>query len=83
MHSAHFIMGTLCRSENIQSKFQFFPCASQHESVDCCYDIPDPCLQIFNFCNLQPTVIFQQDGAPPCWGRIVRDYRDATFPIAG
>jgi hypothetical protein len=25
-------------------------------------------------------VIFQQDGAPPHWGRIVRDYLDATFP---
>jgi hypothetical protein len=30
--------------------------------------------------DLQPTVIFQQDGAPPHWGRIVRDYLDATFP---
>jgi hypothetical protein len=43
-------------------------------------DIPDPCLQIFTSCNLQPTVIFQQDGAPPHWGRIVRDCLDATFP---
>jgi hypothetical protein len=25
-------------------------------------------------------VIFQQDGAPPHWGRIVPDYLDATFP---
>jgi hypothetical protein len=32
--------------------------------------------------DLQPTVIFQQDGAPPHWGRIVRDYPDATFPKA-
>jgi hypothetical protein len=31
-------------------------------------------------CNLQPTVIFQQDGDPPHWGRIVRDNLDATFP---
>jgi hypothetical protein len=30
--------------------------------------------------DLQPTVIFQQDGAPSLWGRIVRDYLDATFP---
>jgi hypothetical protein len=29
--------------------------------------------------NLQPTEIFQQYGAPPHWGRIVRDYPDATF----
>jgi hypothetical protein len=29
--------------------------------------------------DLQPTVIFQQDGAPPHWGRIVRNYLDATF----
>jgi hypothetical protein len=29
--------------------------------------------------DLQPTVIFQQDGAPPQWGRILRNYRDATF----
>jgi hypothetical protein len=29
--------------------------------------------------DLQPTVIFQHDGAPPHWGRIVRDYLDATF----
>jgi hypothetical protein len=34
----------LYRTENIQSKFQSFPCASQHVSVDCCDDIPDPCL---------------------------------------
>jgi hypothetical protein len=30
--------------------------------------------------HLQPTAIFQQNGAPPHWGRIVRDYLDATFP---
>jgi hypothetical protein len=30
--------------------------------------------------DLQPMVIFQQDGAPSHWGRIVRDYLDATFP---
>jgi hypothetical protein len=53
--SAHFIVGILCRTENIQSKFQFFPCVSQHASVDCCDDIPDPCLQIFNSCNLGST----------------------------
>jgi hypothetical protein len=45
-------LGTLCRTENIQSKFQLFPCASQHASIDCCVDIPDPRLQIFNSCNL-------------------------------
>jgi hypothetical protein len=65
---------------NIQSKFQFFPCVSQHASIDYCDDIPELCLQVFNSCNLQPTAIFQQDGAPPHWGRIVRDYLDATFP---
>jgi hypothetical protein len=30
--------------------------------------------------DLQPTVIFQQDGAPPHWGRIDCGYLDATFP---
>jgi hypothetical protein len=30
--------------------------------------------------DLQPTVIFRQDGAPPHWGRIVRDCLDVTFP---
>jgi hypothetical protein len=30
--------------------------------------------------DLQPMVIFQQDGAPPHWGRIVREYLDITFP---
>jgi hypothetical protein len=30
--------------------------------------------------DLQPTVIFQQDGAPPHWGRIVRDCLDTIFP---
>jgi hypothetical protein len=30
--------------------------------------------------DLQPMVIFKQDGAPPHWGRIVRVYLDATFP---
>jgi hypothetical protein len=30
--------------------------------------------------DLQRTAIFQQDGAPPHWGRIVRDYLDTTFP---
>jgi hypothetical protein len=80
IHSAHFNVGTLCRTESIQSKLQFFPRASQHASIDCCDDIRNPCLQIFTSCNLQPTVIFQQDGAPPHWGRIVRDCLDATFP---
>ena len=30
--------------------------------------------------DLQPTVIFQQDGAPPHWGLIVRELLDNTFP---
>jgi hypothetical protein len=29
--------------------------------------------------DLQPTIIFQQEGALQHWGRIVRDYLDATF----
>jgi hypothetical protein len=29
--------------------------------------------------DFQPMVILQQDSAPPQWGRIVRDYLDATF----
>jgi hypothetical protein len=29
--------------------------------------------------DLQPTVIFQQDGALPHWGRTVSDYLDVTF----
>jgi hypothetical protein len=52
IHLVHFNVGVLYRTENFQSKFQFFPCASQHASIDCCDDIPDPCLQIFNLCNL-------------------------------
>ncbi|GBO29186.1 hypothetical protein AVEN_124673-1 [Araneus ventricosus] len=28
----------------------------------------------------QPDVIFQQDGAPPHWGMIVRDILDENFP---
>jgi hypothetical protein len=86
IYSANSDVDTLCHTENIQSKFQFFPCASQHASIDSCDDIPDPCLQLFSSsapvfsCNLQPTVIFQQDGAPPHWGRIVRGYLDAAFP---
>jgi hypothetical protein len=52
IYSAHFNVGTLCRTENIQEKFQYFPCASQHACIDCCDDIPDPCLQIYNSCNL-------------------------------
>ncbi|GBN54935.1 hypothetical protein AVEN_227632-1 [Araneus ventricosus] len=28
----------------------------------------------------QPDVIFQQDGAPPHWGMIVRDFLDENFP---
>jgi hypothetical protein len=31
--SAHFNVNTLCRTGNIQSTLQFFPCASQHASV--------------------------------------------------
>jgi hypothetical protein len=27
-------------------------CASQHASINCCDDIPDPCLQIINSCDL-------------------------------
>jgi hypothetical protein len=30
--------------------------------------------------DLQPTVLLQQDGASTHWGRIVRDYLDATLP---
>lgn len=30
--------------------------------------------------HLQPTIIFQQDGAPPHWSRNVRDYLNETFP---
>ncbi|GBN91521.1 hypothetical protein AVEN_239947-1 [Araneus ventricosus] len=28
----------------------------------------------------QPDVIFQQDGAPPHWGMIARDFLDENFP---
>jgi hypothetical protein len=52
IHSAHFNVGTLCRTENIHSEFQLFPCANQHASIDCCDDIANPCLQIVNSCNL-------------------------------
>lgn len=30
--------------------------------------------------ELQPEIIFQQDGAPPHWARCVRDFLNATFP---
>ncbi|KAJ4426523.1 hypothetical protein ANN_27337 [Periplaneta americana] len=30
--------------------------------------------------HLQPNVIFQQDGAPPHWGLIVREFLDTQFP---
>jgi len=30
--------------------------------------------------DLQPTIIFQQDGAPPHWGRHVRQFLNQTFP---
>lgn len=40
----HFNAGTMCLMENIQLKFQFFPCTTQRASIDCCDDIPDPCL---------------------------------------
>jgi hypothetical protein len=70
---------TLCHTENIQSKFQFFLFAESKVTKETYLDI----LQQFvvpQVEDLQPTVIFQQDGAPPYWGRIVRDYLDATFP---
>ena len=30
--------------------------------------------------DLQPTIIFQQDGAPPYWGLLVRGFLNETFP---
>jgi len=30
--------------------------------------------------ELQPWIIFQQDGAPPHWGSHIRRFLDATFP---
>ena len=30
--------------------------------------------------EFQPRVVFQQDGAPPLWGLIVRDFLNETFP---
>ena len=30
--------------------------------------------------EFQPRVVFQQDGAPPHWGLIVRDFLNETFP---
>ena len=30
--------------------------------------------------QFQPRVLFQQDGAPPHWGLVVRNFLDATFP---
>ena len=30
--------------------------------------------------EFQPRVVFQQDGAPPHWGSIVRDFLNETFP---
>ena len=30
--------------------------------------------------EFQPRVVFQQDGAPPHWGLVVRNFLDATFP---
>ena len=30
--------------------------------------------------QFQPRVLFQQDGAPPRWGLVVRNFLDATFP---
>jgi hypothetical protein len=65
--------------ENIQSKFQFFFFAELTVTTETYLDM----LQQFvvpQVEDLQPTVIFQQDGAPPHWGRIVRDCLDATFP---
>ena len=34
-------------------------------------------LQLIDF---QPTIIFQQDGAPPHWGLHVREFLNKTFP---
>ncbi|GBL74033.1 hypothetical protein AVEN_230946-1 [Araneus ventricosus] len=30
--------------------------------------------------EFQPWIMFQQDGAPPHWGSLVRDFLDETFP---
>ena len=30
--------------------------------------------------EFQPRVVFQQDGAPPHWGLIIRDFLNETFP---
>ncbi|GBN80779.1 hypothetical protein AVEN_256342-1 [Araneus ventricosus] len=40
-------------------------------------------LQLFIALQLeefQPWIMFQQDGAPPHWGSLVRDFLDETFP---
>jgi hypothetical protein len=48
IHLAQFKVDILCPTENIQSKFQFFLHASQHD----CTDTSDPWLQFFNSSNL-------------------------------
>ena len=35
---------------------------------------------VFQLKGFQPWVVFQQDGAPPHWGLIVRDFLNKTFP---
>lgn len=40
-------------------------------------------IQIFaipQVCHLHPNVFWQQDGAPPHWGKIVRDFLNEEFP---
>jgi hypothetical protein len=52
IHSAQFNVNTMCRTVNIQPKFQPLPRASQLASTDCCGGIPAPCLEILNSRNL-------------------------------
>jgi hypothetical protein len=52
IHSVHLNVDTMCRTENIESKFKFFPHVTHHASIDCCDDIPDLCIQIFSNCTV-------------------------------
>jgi hypothetical protein len=60
--SARFGVGMLCGTENIQSMFQFIPCASQHASGG----------------ESPVHGSLPADGALPYCGRTVRDCLDAA-----
>ncbi|GBO05196.1 hypothetical protein AVEN_263619-1 [Araneus ventricosus] len=56
---------------------------TQHHAPTVTSNIYFDMLQLYAVAQFPGGVIFQQDGAPPHYGNIVREFLDTTFPSGG